>query len=213
MNNTHNWIRQQRIESRGFVKIPKYPYQVAVAALVSSVSATNAAEVDRVRTTIQSLYAANEKSLLCYTQEDGIDPKLIKIPERFFSKRFMDHYRPVCLGKSDFQLGFDIRSGDPNIFILRGYRSVITKLDIGKPLVDGPAASVKVTYDLEGIPFKAWGNFARYKLVREGDAWKIDDVELGGTGAERESMTGLPSIPSLTSYIDANVAKAEAGKK
>jgi hypothetical protein len=162
-----------------------------------------------IKETIQSFYSANEKSLLCYTQEGGIDASLIRVPRAFFSQDFMDRYRSVCLGKAGFVLSFDIRTGDPDIFIVRGYRPVVRKIIIGTPSIDGPRATVKVTYDLERAPFKEWGNFSKYKFVKEDGKWKIDDIQLGGTGQDRESLTAMPSIPSLRQYIDDNIRKVE----
>jgi len=183
-----------------------------VAALLACACA-HATEADDVTRTMRALYTENEKALLCYTQEEGIDPKLINVPEKYFSRRFMAHYRPVCLGKAVDVLAFDLRTGDRNIFALRGYRPDIRKLAIGQPRIDGAVARVTVTYDLEEVPFEAWGNFTKYRLVKEDGAWKIDDLALGGTGRERESTTGMPTIPSLVRYIDAIVARTHAAGK
>jgi hypothetical protein len=54
---------------------------------------------------------------------------------------------------------------------------------------------------------------AKYLCPSRGEVWKIDDVELGGTGTDRASVTSLPSIKSLVRYIDENVAKKQARKK
>src|SRR4051812_30416802 len=99
------------------MKKSKFLSGVLWIGLLPSFFCVKANEVDDIRKTIQSFYGQNEKSLLCYTQEDGIDPKLIKVPEAFFSKKFMAHYRPVCLGETGFVLSFDIRTGDPDIFV------------------------------------------------------------------------------------------------
>jgi len=92
-------------------------------------------------------------------------------------------------------------------------RPDVRKLAIGQPRIDGALARMTVTYDLEEVPFDAWGNFAKYRLVEEEGAWKIDDLALGGTGRERESVTGMPTIPSLARHVGAIVARTHAANQ
>jgi hypothetical protein len=124
----------------------------------------------------------------------------------------MMYYREVCLGKADFIISFDIRTADNGIYLYDESKASFSNLHIGNPSISGDRAVVTATYDLDEFSFKEWGNFTRLIMVRQGGSWKVDDIELGGRGQDRESITSLKSIKSLKKYIDESVRKSRREK-
>jgi hypothetical protein len=164
-----------------------------------------AAEGEEIRSVVKNLYLQNEKELQCSKMDGSVDESLIKIPLHFFSRNFMSYYRSACLNERNFSISFDIRTGENGIYTYKDSRASVSNVHIGDPSINGAKATVVVTYDLDQFSFKEWGNFARYRMVKEEGVWKIDDIELGGSGSDRESITSLPSIKSLKAYIAENV--------
>lgn len=182
------------------------------AFLILFVSNASADEAEKIKSVVREFYSQDEKELQCRRKDGSVDGDLIKIPKRFFSSGFMAHYRPVCLGEVDFVLSFDIRTADNGIYLYEDSKASFSNLRIGTPSISETGAIVTATYDLDEFSFKEWGNFTKLKMVKDGDNWKVDDIELGGKGKDRESITSLRSIKSLKKYIDENVAKNLKGK-
>lgn len=172
----------------------------------------NASEEGDIERLVRGFYLQNEKSLQCRNKDGAVDTGLIKIPQNFFSKNFMMHYRAICLGEVDFVFAFDIRTADNEIYLYEDSKASFSNLRIGAPSIIGNRATVTVVYDLDKFPFKDWGNFTKLKMVKQGGDWKIDDIELGGEGKDRESITSLLVIKSLKKYIDENIKKSSHGK-
>lgn len=176
------------------------------------VSIAHASDSDEIRALVQHLYSENEKFLQCRRQDGSVDEKLIKIPNRYFSEDFMRRYQPVCLGRSGALIVFDIRTGDNGIYMYKDSKASLSNVSIGLPDIRGEGAVIRATYDLEDVSFKDWGNFSKFHVIKEKGRWKIDDIELGGKGEDRESMTTLKSIKSLKSYIDERARKLKEKK-
>lgn len=176
-------------------------------ALLLSFSVAHADDNVEIKTLIKNLYGENEKALQCRGNDGAIQPGLIKMPLKYFSKDFIQHYRAFCVGQGF--IGFDIRSGEQGIYLYKDSTATISNLHIGQPNISGMRAVVRATYDLEVASFKDWGNFSKYQMVKEQDRWRIDDIELGGVGEERESITALENIKSMKQYL----AKKEKAEK
>ena len=156
----------------------------------------SADESQRIKGVAKDFYSQNEKALQCRRKDGSVDDNLIKVPKQFFSDGFMEHYQPVCLGRVDFFISFDIRTADNGIYLYEDSKASFSNLRIGAPSISGTSALITATYDLEEFSFKDWGNYAKLKMVKQGGNWKIDDIELGGKGEDRESITSLKSIKS-----------------
>lgn len=176
-------------------------------SLLLLLSVAHADDNVEIRTLIKKLYGENEKALQCRGTNGAIDPGLMKVPMKYFSKDFIRHYRVICVGQG--LITFDIRSAENSIYFYKDSTATISNLRIGQPTISGTSAVVRATYDLEVASFKEWGNFSKYHMVKEQNGWRIDDIELGGVGEERESMTGLENIKSMKQYI----AKKEKAEK
>lgn len=182
---------------------------VRVFLLFACIHASNAGAGDLgdIKNLATAFFATNERALQCRNKEGSVDPRIIDIPKKLFSSDFMRHYEPVCLAKVDYGFIFDIRTGNPGIYQFDDSQTKFSGLKIAPPIVTAQSATVRATYDLEDASFKEWGNYTLLKLKKEGEHWKIDDIQLGGTGKDRESVTGLESIKSLKDYIDQKLAE------
>jgi len=176
------------------------------------VSKASADEEGKIKEVIRTLYSQDEKSLQCRQKDGSVDNKLIKVPKKFFSSDFMARYQSLCFAETDFFISFDIRTAENNIYLFKDSKASVSNLRIGPPSIRGRRAVVTATYDLDEFSFKDWGNFSKLKMVKQGENWKIDDIELGGKGEDRESITSLRSITSLKKYIDENVKKSRKGR-
>lgn len=193
------------------MKCPRVLFCSLYAGMFLLISSASANEEERIRDTVKHFYSQNEKALQCRKNDGAVDNDLIRVPRQFFSSDFMAHYQPVCLGEVDFVISFDIRTADNGIYLYNDSRASFSNLRIGTPSISGAGAIVTATYDLDEFSFKEWGNFAKLKMIKQGEVWKVDDIELGGKGEDRESITSLKTIKSLKKYIDDNVEKSRQG--
>jgi hypothetical protein len=177
----------------------------SLALLASNASA---GEEEKIKVVVKDFYSQDEKALQCRRKDGSVDGNLIRVPERFFSSDFMVHYRSICLGEVAFVFSFDIRTADNSIYLYEDSKASFSDLRVGTPIINGTRAIVMTTYDLDEFSFKDWGNFTKLKMVKQSEGWKVDDIELGGKGEDRESITSLKSIKSLKKYIDENVKKS-----
>jgi len=176
---------------------------------------SKADDLSDITQVVQRFYSVNERMLQCRTKdEDEFDEKLIYIPQGLFSKDLFSFYSVICVrNDSNISTWFDIRTGDPGIHVTRDWRDSISNIRIGKPILSSKGNIVRVTYDLEGASFKQWGNFTDLKFVKEEGRWRIDDIEIGGSGVDRNSYTALVELKSLKKYLKDEIAKWKKLKK
>jgi len=171
-------------------------------------------DLSDIRQVAQKFYSLNERTLQCRTtEEDNFDESLIHIPESLFSKELFSFYRVICeRNNSDIFIHFGLRTGDPSVHIQKDWKDSISNIRIEKPVLSSKGNFVRITYDLDSASFKQWGNFTELKFVREESKWRIDDIQIGGTGRDRESYTGLVELKSLKKYIKSEIAKWEKSR-
>jgi hypothetical protein len=174
----------------------------------------NADDLGDIGKVVQRFYSTNERTLQCRTKdEDAVDEALIRVPESLFSNEFFSIYRIICLrNDSNIYIPFDIRTGDPQMHVSNDSKVQVSKISIGKPVMNPGKAIVRITYDLDIASFKQWGNFTDLKFVNEAGRWRIDDIQLGGSGADRNSYTGLIEIKSLKKYLKDEIVKSKKAK-
>ena len=88
----------------------------------------------------------------------------------FFSERLNGLYAADAEKTPEGEVG--ALDFDP---VIAGQDFKITDLQIGKPKIDGKAASVTVKFDNMDDPVVLY-----YSLVEQDDGWKVDDIELKG---------------------------------
>lgn len=169
-----------------------------------------------IKQLIQNLYSEDAKALLCSDPNGEQNEQLIAVSGRYISSDFMKYFKQVCLNHPSVWLK-DIRTGQAGLFSYDDSKAEFTSLNIEQPRIKGKQARIRTTYDLPVASYKEYGNFTVFKLIKENDQWKIDDIELGGhdydENNEREVMTGLQVIKSLKQYLKKGLEEAAAEKK
>ena len=164
---------------------------------------------------IQNFYQEDVKALLCHNPDGEQNKSLVIVPERYLSTDFMLYYRRVCVNLASDWVG-DIRTGEPESYSYAYSKAGFTNLNIGQSKIKGSRATIRATYDLPQATYGQYGNFTLFKLIKENDQWKIDDIELGGHDMDRynkrESMTALISYKSVKQYIKKSLKEAENNK-
>lgn len=164
-----------------------------------------------VRQLAQQFFSYDERALQCRTKdEDALDEKLIDIQKSLFSEELIKFYSVVCLRNgNNIYIPFDIRTGDPQMHVSGDSQVFVSKIHIGDPHIISQQGSIRINYDLDIASFKQWGNFTDLTFVKEGNKWRIDDIQLGGSGKERDSYTGLIELKSLKQFLKDEIIKSK----
>ena len=181
--------------------------------LIGSAFPVHADDKVEINGLVSLLYKEDVKALLCSRPEGGKDIQLITVPEKYFSLDFMKYYYSVCEGTAGWLT--DPRTSETGLYA-KGSKAEFTNLTIGQPKITVNRATIRTTYDLPVASYEEYGNYTVFKLIKENDQWKIDDIELGGHDMDRynkrESMTALISYKSVKQYIKKSLKEAENKK-
>lgn len=190
-------------------------------SIMNPQSAYCSSDEQEIKRLIQQLYGTSLRELLCQNRDQEQDKSLIVIPGKYFSMDFMNYYGENCKDERERWIAlFDPRTGENDLTAL--YSAVsgeydsqesYSNLKIAKITVHGIHATLLTTYDLPYSPYKYYGNYSLFHLIKENGEWKIDDIELGGHDYSEYAERPYENYKSVKQYIKESLKKAKQPKK
>lgn len=116
--------------------------------------------------------------------------------KEYFSASLSHLYRHICTSVS---VRFDPRYGD-SPFVSNNHddfienRRQVSHVKVNPPQIKGNRAIVRVTFDHGEGSFARFGNFIRYRLLKENGNWRIDDIEIGGNEIRCDALRCFKSL-------------------